>query len=90
MLKFQLPPGIIAHVLRGGQIPGLSPETLDKVMKEYLKRMHGATETAKREKLVTVKTGNLFPPEKLTQAIEVTHGTDMLHPDKRQRENIQV
>ncbi|VDM12433.1 unnamed protein product, partial [Wuchereria bancrofti] len=44
----KLPPGVITHVLRGGQIPGLLPETLDKVTKEYFKRMYAAAETAKR------------------------------------------
>ncbi|VBB31532.1 unnamed protein product [Acanthocheilonema viteae] len=68
----RLPPGTVAHVLRGGQIPGLAPETLDKIMKEYLRQAYTAAETAKRGKLVP-------SPETLPQTLttQVIQETDM-------------
>lgn len=78
--------------MRGGQIPGLAPETLDKIMKEYLKRMYAAAETAKRGKLVTAESRYLSPPEMLPQALttQVMQETDMSYPDRRQTQSIRV
>lgn len=56
-------------MLRGGQIPGLPPETLDKIMKEYLKRGYAAADTAKRGKLVTAASSYLPSPETPLQAL---------------------
>ncbi|EFO26857.2 leucine Rich Repeat family protein [Loa loa] len=86
----KLPPNILAHVLRGGQIPGLPSEALDKIMKEYLKRMYVAAETAKRERLVTAEFRNLLPPETLPQTLttQVMQVADMSYPDRRQTQSI--
>ncbi|VDD92613.1 unnamed protein product, partial [Enterobius vermicularis] len=38
----QLPPSVISYVLRGGQIPGVPKETLDKVIASYAERIQSA------------------------------------------------
>ncbi|GMT26168.1 hypothetical protein PFISCL1PPCAC_17465, partial [Pristionchus fissidentatus] len=37
-----LPPGVVAHVLNGGEIPGIDRAELDRVVREHLKRMSDA------------------------------------------------
>uniref|UniRef100_A0A915PQQ3 Uncharacterized protein n=1 Tax=Setaria digitata TaxID=48799 RepID=A0A915PQQ3_9BILA len=85
----KLPPSIIAHVLRGGQIPGIPPETLDKIMKEYVKRMHAA-ETAKNEKLLPSESRYLPPMEMLPQELitQVIQGVDMPYLNQQQTQSI--
>ncbi|VDO30207.1 unnamed protein product [Onchocerca flexuosa] len=86
----KLPAGIIAHVLRGGQIPGLPPETLDKIMKEYLKRMFAAAaaEATKREKLVIAESRYLLQREKLPQIL-ITQAADISSsPERHETQSI--
>uniref|UniRef100_A0A0R3RQW2 Leucine-rich repeat-containing protein 15 n=1 Tax=Elaeophora elaphi TaxID=1147741 RepID=A0A0R3RQW2_9BILA len=86
----KLPPGIVAHALRGGQIPGLSPETLDKVMKEYLKRTYtAAAETVERGKFVTVES-RLPSPDTLPQAstTQISQEAEVPHPNRQQIQKI--
>ncbi|CAG9533484.1 unnamed protein product [Cercopithifilaria johnstoni] len=85
----KVPPGIVAYVLRGGQIPGLPPETLDKIKKEYLKR---TSETAKRGKLVTAESHYLPSPETIPQAhaTQIMQEVDLSYPDRQQTQNIQM
>ncbi|KAM3726541.1 Leucine-rich repeat-containing protein [Dirofilaria immitis] len=78
----KLPPGIMAHVLRGGQIPGLSPETLNRIMKEYLKRMYAVAETTKWEKLLITE-----PSYRPPQAV-ITQEANISYPDRQQTQNI--
>ncbi|KAK6110178.1 Leucine rich repeat family protein [Brugia pahangi] len=88
----KLPPGVITHVLRGGQIPGLLPETLDKVTKEYFKRMYAAAETAKRGGFVIAESRNLAPSETLPQSFttHVMQATAIPQPDRRQTQSIRI
>uniref|UniRef100_A0A1I8ECL6 Leucine Rich Repeat family protein n=1 Tax=Wuchereria bancrofti TaxID=6293 RepID=A0A1I8ECL6_WUCBA len=88
----KLPPGVITHVLRGGQIPGLLPETLDKVTKEYFKRMYAAAETAKRGGLMIAESRNLASSETLPQSFttHVMQATAIPYPDRRQTQSIRV
>jgi hypothetical protein len=44
--NFKLSPGVIEHVLRGGQIPGIPRETLDFIVKQYMDRMYSAAAAA--------------------------------------------
>lgn len=90
--NFQLPPGILAYVLHGGQIPGLSPETLDKITKEYIKRTYAAAETAKRAKFVTTESRYLSSPETIPQILttQVIQEVDVSYPDRRDIQNKQV
>ncbi|VDK61161.1 unnamed protein product, partial [Onchocerca ochengi] len=84
----KLPAGIIAHVLRGGQIPGLPPETLDKIMKEYLKRMYAAAEATKREKLMIAESHYLLQRETLPQIL-ITQAADISSsPERQQTQNV--
>ncbi|KHJ95556.1 hypothetical protein OESDEN_04493 [Oesophagostomum dentatum] len=43
----KLDPALISHVLRGGQIPGIPKETLDKIVQQYMLKMHEAAAAAK-------------------------------------------
>ncbi|VDK49177.1 unnamed protein product [Anisakis simplex] len=42
----KLPPPVIAHVLRGGQIPGIPKQTMDKIVREFMQHMHAAADAA--------------------------------------------
>ncbi|XGW20445.1 hypothetical protein V3C99_003890 [Haemonchus contortus] len=42
----KLDPNLIAHVLRGGQIPGIPKETLDGIVQQYMLKMHEAAAAA--------------------------------------------
>ncbi|MCP9266145.1 Leucine-rich repeat-containing protein 15 [Dirofilaria immitis] len=75
----KLPPGIMAHVLRGGQIPGLSPETLNRIMKEYLKRMYAVAETTKWEKLLITEPSYRPPQAVITQEANISYLIDNKH-----------
>lgn len=81
---------MIAHVLSGGQIPGVSRDTLDKIVKEYAKRMHAAT--AKHGKRGPNETRYLPSLESLPQELvtEVIKGADLPHLDQQQTQIIQV
>uniref|UniRef100_A0A914YVS3 Uncharacterized protein n=1 Tax=Panagrolaimus superbus TaxID=310955 RepID=A0A914YVS3_9BILA len=46
----KVPPHILDHVLRGGQIPGIPRETLDTVVKQYTERMYQAALRAQEKK----------------------------------------
>ena len=37
--SIQLPPNLVAHVLRGGQIPGVPKESLDKIVQSFMTKM---------------------------------------------------
>ena len=41
-----MPPRVIEHVLKGGQIPGIPRETLDLIVKQYMERMYVAAASA--------------------------------------------
>jgi len=38
----KLPPWMVEHVLRGGQLPGVKKETLDAIVSQYMQRMYVA------------------------------------------------
>ncbi|VDN04555.1 unnamed protein product [Thelazia callipaeda] len=86
----KLPPGVIAHVLRGGKIPGLPAEVLDRITKEYLRRMHAAAEAAKQGKLRNTESRYLPPLETLPQDLvtQVMQGGELPHLDQEQTQSI--
>uniref|UniRef100_A0A1I7WTG8 LRRCT domain-containing protein n=1 Tax=Heterorhabditis bacteriophora TaxID=37862 RepID=A0A1I7WTG8_HETBA len=42
----KLDPNLVAHVLKGGQIPGIPRETLDSIVQQYMVKMHEAAAAA--------------------------------------------
>lgn len=49
MFVLQLPPGVIEHVMKGGQIPGIPRETLQSVVRQYMQRMYAAAARAQNQ-----------------------------------------
>ncbi|CAD5206766.1 unnamed protein product [Bursaphelenchus okinawaensis] len=47
----KLPPSLIEHVLKGGQIPGVPKETLQGVVKQYMQRVYAAAAQAQGKPL---------------------------------------
>ncbi|MFH4974123.1 hypothetical protein AB6A40_000832 [Gnathostoma spinigerum] len=47
----KLPPSVIEHVMRGGQIPGVPRELLDRTVKNFMQKMHAAAVAAKNGEL---------------------------------------
>ncbi|VDO22782.1 unnamed protein product [Haemonchus placei] len=56
----KLDPNLIAHVLRGGQIPGIPKETLDGIVQQYMLKMHEAAAAAQNG--APLKNGSKFLP----------------------------
>uniref|UniRef100_A0A7E4WCZ6 LRRCT domain-containing protein n=1 Tax=Panagrellus redivivus TaxID=6233 RepID=A0A7E4WCZ6_PANRE len=46
----KIPPPILEHVLKGGQVPGIPRETLDLVVKKYTQQMYEAAERAQNNR----------------------------------------
>uniref|UniRef100_A0A0K0D1H0 G_PROTEIN_RECEP_F3_4 domain-containing protein n=1 Tax=Angiostrongylus cantonensis TaxID=6313 RepID=A0A0K0D1H0_ANGCA len=46
----KLDPNLVAHVLRGGQIPGIPKETLDAIVQQYMLKVHEAAAAARSGK----------------------------------------
>lgn len=65
----KLDPNLVAHVLRGGQIPGIPKETLDGVVQQYMLKMHESAVAAHNGTLT--KDGEKFLPplEKLPREL---------------------
>ncbi|WKX91556.1 hypothetical protein Q1695_009966 [Nippostrongylus brasiliensis] len=65
----KLDPNLIAHVLRGGQIPGIPKETLDSIVQQYMLKMHEAAAAARKG--TPIKDGEKFLPplEKLPKEV---------------------
>uniref|UniRef100_F1KTD1 Leucine-rich repeat-containing protein 15 n=1 Tax=Ascaris suum TaxID=6253 RepID=F1KTD1_ASCSU len=61
----KLPPPVIAHVLRGGQIPGIPKETMERIVREFLQRMHTAAAAANSGHPLPDEARYLPPLEKL-------------------------
>uniref|UniRef100_A0A1I7RY49 Leucine-rich repeat-containing protein 15 n=1 Tax=Bursaphelenchus xylophilus TaxID=6326 RepID=A0A1I7RY49_BURXY len=47
----KLPPSLIEHVLKGGQIPGVPKETLQGVVKQYMQRVYAAAAQAQGKQM---------------------------------------
>ncbi|VDM61713.1 unnamed protein product [Angiostrongylus costaricensis] len=52
----KLDPNLVAHVLKGGQIPGIPKETLDAIVQQYMLKVHEAAAAARSGK--PLKDGN--------------------------------
>ncbi|VDP09141.1 unnamed protein product [Heligmosomoides polygyrus] len=50
----KLDPNLVAHVLRGDQIPGIPKETLDGIVQQHMLKMHEAAAAAQRGRMVVV------------------------------------
>ncbi|CAI4225304.1 unnamed protein product [Auanema sp. JU1783] len=71
----QLDPNLVAHVLRGGQIPGIPKETLDGIIQQYMLKMHEAASAANAGKLRDSQSKflppvNTLPKELVTSVME--------------------
>lgn len=86
----KLPPNVLVHVLRGGQIPGIPKETTDKVVKEFMKRMHTAAEAANSGKPLPDGSRYLPPLDRLPQELvtDVMKGVSLPHLDSYQTNTI--
>ncbi|KAJ1354600.1 hypothetical protein KIN20_011590 [Parelaphostrongylus tenuis] len=56
----KMDPNLVAHVLRGGQVPGIPKETLDAIVQQYMLKVHEAAVAARNG--TPLKDGNKFLP----------------------------
>lgn len=87
----KLDPNLVAHVLRGGQIPGIPKESLDAVVKQYMTKMAQVAETARQTGQVGPEVQKYLPPlDKLpTQLVtDVMAGKNLPGLDQAQTKSI--
>lgn len=82
----KLPPSMIAHVLRGGTIPGTTKEVTDRIVKQFMTRMHAAAEAANRGQPLPDEERYLPPLEKLPRELvtDFVTGASLPHLDEDQ------
>jgi Leucine-rich repeat (LRR) protein len=87
----KVPPQVLDHVLRGGQIPGIPRETLDTVVKQYTERMYQAALRAQNKKPLPGDEKYLPPLTTLPQEVVTTFMSPKGIPylDKEQIRTIQ-
>jgi len=99
----KLPPWMVEHVLRGGQLPGVKKETLDAIVRQYMQRVYVAAlhelgrEPAPEEKLPPLPKGvdpksYLRPVMELPQRFvtSVLQGHPLPYLSKKQTQVIKV
>ena len=55
----KLRPDVVEHVLKGGEIPGISRNVLDRIMKQYMERLYYAAAKQQGQNPVDVLTDDL-------------------------------
>ena len=89
----QLDPNLVAHVLRGGQIPGVPKESLDAIVKQYMTKMAQVAESARQTGRVGADVVKYLPPlDKLpTQLVtDVMAGRNLPGLNQAQTKSIKV